>query len=89
MRCDYMLHQPTKNESNGQDDAKLTNGTTSEPPVMKQVEMNTIAAGFSYASTRMSQLHREVLKWTNHTAALDRVSCYAVSREMPISNNRI
>lgn len=34
--------------------------TKNNEPLMKQVEINTIAAGFGYVSTKMSSLHRLV-----------------------------
>lgn len=40
---------------------------------MKQVEINTIAAGFGYVSTKATMLHREILKWTNNYDALNRI----------------
>lgn len=52
-----MLHQSEKND-------KVS---------MKQVEINTIAAGFGYVSTKACQLHREILKWTKHTNLLNRL----------------
>lgn len=55
-RVDYMLHQ----------------ADTVARPVMKQVEINTIAAGFGYVSTRMSALHRELLKWSNNSHLIER-----------------
>lgn len=55
-RCDYMLHEEASDISN-----------CKKKVSMKQVEMNTIAAGFGYVSTKASLLHREILKWTNNT----------------------
>ncbi|RNA00504.1 glutathione synthetase-like isoform X2 [Brachionus plicatilis] len=40
---------------------------------MKQVEINTIAAGFGYVSTKATMLHREILKWTENFDALKRL----------------
>lgn len=40
---------------------------------MKQVEINTIAAGFGYVSTKATMLHREILKWTNNIDELNRI----------------
>lgn len=40
---------------------------------MKQVEINTIAAGFGYVSTKATMLHREILKWTDNSETLDRI----------------
>ncbi|CAF0731917.1 unnamed protein product [Brachionus calyciflorus] len=51
LRTDYMLHQDNKNNNQ---------------ILMKQVEINTIAAGFGYVSTKALQLHKEILKWTNN-----------------------
>lgn len=33
---------------------------------IKQVEINTISAGFGYVSTKATKLHREILNWTNN-----------------------
>lgn len=49
---------------------------------IKQVEINTISAGFGYVSTRMSQLHRQILNWSN--AALFPTSMFA--ERMPEQN---
>ena len=60
LRSDYMLH-------------KQTNEKNSQQLAMKQVEINTIAAGFSWVGTRMSQLHKEILKWIGCKDMLDKV----------------
>jgi hypothetical protein len=49
-RCDYMLHK-----ERGDDESDSL-----ENYVMKQVEFNTIAAGFGYVSTKATLLHRQV-----------------------------
>lgn len=58
LRTDYMLHQKDVNND------KIS---------MKQVEINTIAAGFGYVSTKVLKLHKEILKWTNKTEFLQRM----------------
>jgi glutathione synthase len=58
LRCDYMLHQNLSNKSEY---------------AMKQVEINTIAAGFGWVGTRMSQLHREILKWIGCTGMIEKL----------------
>jgi hypothetical protein len=63
LRCDYMLHHSEKKRAIDQT-AKTS---------MKQVEINTIAAGFGYVGMRATQLHRELIKWTNNTDILSRV----------------
>ena len=50
-RCDYMLHEENENKSDN-------NNNNKSRYTMKQVEMNTIAAGFGYVSTKASLLHR-------------------------------
>ena len=50
-RVDYMLHQ----------------ALSSDETKIKQVEINTISAGFGYVSTRMSSLHKEILNWSNYS----------------------
>ena len=64
LRCDYMLHQSSSSDDSSSHEVNLA---------MKQVEINTIAAGFGWAGTRMSQLHREVLKWIGCADMLDKV----------------
>ncbi len=59
LRCDYMLHKTGKNE---------------DQLAMKQVEINTIAAGFGWVGTRMSQLHKEILKWIGCREILNKVN---------------
>lgn len=51
LRTDYMLHTCS---SSAEDKRKTC---------MKQVEVNTIAAGFGYVGGRASQLHDEILHW--------------------------
>jgi hypothetical protein len=45
-----------------------------ESVAMKQVEVNTIAAGFGYIGTKMSLLHKEMVKWLGFSDILDKVS---------------
>jgi len=59
LRCDYMLHKTGKN---------------ADQLAMKQVEINTIAAGFGWVGTRMSQLHKEILKWIGCREILNKVN---------------
>ena len=44
-----------------------------ESLAMKQVEVNTIAAGFGYIGTKMSLLHKELVKWLGYSHMLDKV----------------
>lgn len=46
-----MLHEENENKSDN-------NNNNKSRYTMKQVEMNTIAAGFGYVSTKASLLHR-------------------------------
>ena len=57
LRVDYMLHQ--------QPNSEITQ--------IKQVEINTISAGFGHVSTRMSTLHREILTWSGYKNLLDKL----------------
>jgi glutathione synthase len=61
LRCDYMLHKTGKN---------------ADQLAMKQVEINTIAAGFGWVGTRMSQLHKEILKWIGCKEILNKVDIF-------------
>ena len=69
-RCDYMLHQSPDNN-------KLSDGN-GIALAMKQVEINTIAAGFGWVGTRMSQLHREIIKWIGCENMLEKVVYFIV-----------
>jgi glutathione synthase len=57
LRVDYMLHQRPN----------------SDVTKLKQVEINTISAGFGFASTRMSSLHRNILNWSGYKNLLDKL----------------
>ena len=48
-----MLHEENENKSDN-------NNNNKSRYTMKQVEMNTIAAGFGYVSTKASLLHRYI-----------------------------
>lgn len=77
IRSDYMLNNVKKNVNgtNGLSNGHATNGTNGHAVngtnghngydsvgQMRQVEINTISAGFAFVSTRMSQLHRYVFR---------------------------
>jgi hypothetical protein len=49
-------------------------GKNADQLAMKQVEINTIAAGFGWVGTRMSQLHKEILKWIGCREILNKVN---------------
>lgn len=56
-RVDYMLHKKTENSSTE----------------IKQVEINTMAAGMGYGSTKVQKLHTQVLKWLGYDDLLPKV----------------
>ena len=66
LRCDYMLHHSDKKRA-------LDNSSKTS---MKQVEINTIAAGFGYVGMRATQFHRELMKLTKNLDILERVRFY-------------
>ena len=57
-----MLHQ--ENDASEKSDSKLSTPLLDNYKI-KQVEINTISAGFGHVSTKASQLHREILKWSS------------------------
>ena len=69
LRTDYMLHQTKKSDENGQFSME-----------MKQVEINTMAAGGGHNGMKICLLHQEILKWIKRTDILEKVkkfrSCY-------------
>jgi hypothetical protein len=66
-----MLHQQQQNQK--KNTTLLTNVDLLDQFKIKQVEINTISAGFGHVSTRASILHREILKWSNYKNLLQRL----------------
>lgn len=77
IRTDYMLHKPRiKPIQNGYLNSHTLDGDmvdTNYKPQMKQVEINTISVGFAVISTKMTELHKKILKWSKNEQLLSKL----------------